>query len=135
VNSVGIIAGPEHISIETADSIEREMRHRNRGVWLKAHTEIFGDWDELVVFVTIPDDGDVFEPTRLNQLFDLIEEIIVRRMPHEVAIRDDRDTWHVIVSYNAPPERFAQVDSIQGGQGRASRTDRMSDGLGPPTRP
>jgi hypothetical protein len=131
---VGIIAGPEHIAIETADGIDREMRHRNRGLWLKAHAEIFGDWNELVIFVTIPDDGDVFEPTRLNRIFDLVEEIIVRRMPHEVAVRDDRDTWCVIVSYDAPPGNFAQVDSIRGGQGRASRTDRASDGVGPPTR-
>ncbi len=131
---MGIIEGPEQISFDTADSIDREMRQRNRGLWLKAHTAIFedrnGDRNELVVFVTIPDDGDVFEPTRLNRLFDLIEEIIVRRMPHEIAIRDDRDTWKVIVSYDAPPESFAQVDSIRGGRGHAQRTERTSEGLG-----
>ena len=120
--------------METTDSLDRELRHRNRGLWLAAHTEIHSDWSELVVFVTIPDDGDVFEPTRLNGIFALIEEMIVRRMPDEIAVRDDRKTWYVIVSYDAPLGSFAQVDSIAGGEGQASRTERLSDGLGPPMR-
>ena len=131
---MGIITGPEQISMETAAAIDRELGHCNQGLWLAAHTELHRDWTELVVFVTIPDDGDVFEPTRLNRIFARIEEMIVRRMPHEIAVRDDRKTWCVIVSYHAPLGSFAQVDSIHGGEGQASRTDRLSDGLGPPMR-
>ena len=84
---------------------------------------------KLVVFVTIPNE-DPFKPERLNRIFDTTERVIVAHVPGDIPIRDDGESWSVSV-YTTNDDL---IDGIMGGRKQPGRTERLSDGLGPPSR-
>ena len=125
------IQGPDRVSMETMESLEHEVRAIGGAPWTAIHVELHGNFRDLVVFVTIPDD-DPFEPTRLDAIFDTVERAIVSRIPLDIGVRDDADTWSV--SVHADDSFHLGIDFISGGMGLPGRTNRGSDDVGPPNR-
>ena len=124
---------PDRISNATANAITRELGQSeaaSTGLWLSVRTELHLDERQLVVFVKIAD-VDPFEPARLDRIFDIVESVIVAHMPHEIPIRERGESWAVLISTEG---YFALIDAIEGGEKIATRTNRTSDGLGPPSR-
>jgi hypothetical protein len=123
---------PRRIEMQTVERIEArldELERGHPGLWLTTRIEVHLRGQELVVFVTIPDD-DPFEPERLNRIFDEIEGVIVPLVPSEIPLRTNGDAWTIMVH---TPDH-ALIDGTNGGWGKPERTDRLSDGVGPPTR-
>jgi hypothetical protein len=124
---------PDRISSATANAIAHELRQSEAaraGLWRGVRTELHLDDRQLVVFVEI-EDIDPFEPSRLDRIFDIVEGVIVAHIPNEIPIREGGESWSVSVHTEGD---FALIDGIHGGEKIASRTNRLSDGLGPPSR-
>ena len=125
------IQGPDRMSMETLEVLEHELNAIEGAPWTSIHVELHGDFRELIVFATIPDD-DPFEPARLDMIFDTVERVIVSHIPRDIGIRDDRDTW--LVSIHADDPFRSLIDGISGGHGTPGKTNRGSDHVGPPNR-
>ena len=111
-------------------SDELDVLNRENSLWRAFRIEWDADEPELIVFVEILDD-DPFEPTRLDRIFDLVESVIVKRIPREIPIRDKGEPWRVYIQTEGDRDT---IDGIGGGEKVASRTSRLSAGLGPPNR-
>ncbi len=120
------------ISEETAGAVGRELENigTSTGLWLNARTELHLEERQLVVFIVIPD-VDPFEPSRLDRIFDTVERVVVGHIPHDILIHERGESW--TVSVDTPSGDL--IDGIFGGEKIPTRTIRLSDGLGPPTRP
>jgi hypothetical protein len=123
------VAGPDRISIETMEKIARELKALPEPDWVRVHAELHLDGKELVVFAVVPNE-DPFEPQRLDRIFEAVENVIARHVPAEIPIRRTGESWAVTVV----TESNDIIDGIMGGEGTPGRTDRLSDGLGPPSR-
>lgn len=117
--------------MEALEKLDRELNATEGAPWMAIHVELHDDFRELNVFATVLDD-DPFEPTRLNMLFDTVERVIVSHIPGDIGVRDDRDTWSVIV--NVDDSFRSLIDGISGGKGTPGRRNRGSDHVGPPSR-
>jgi hypothetical protein len=129
-SDVGIIEGPDIVSNATLDAIVAELGARNPGLWIDAGSMYLIYFHVVAVELTIPD-VDPFEPSRLQRIFAIAEDVVVKHIPHDIPIRDDTESWTVRIV--AEGSRAA-IDVIMGGRRKASRNERLSVGIGPGAR-
>jgi hypothetical protein len=122
--------GPDRVTAETLEALRRELAALKDAPWTSLSVETDMNSYGVYVSVLIPDD-DPFEPSRLDKIFDLAESLIVSRIPNEIGIHENNHTW--TVSVHTEGDR-ALIDYIWGGNKMPGRTERASDGLGPPDR-